>query len=278
MFNRDLYIPRACRIKEAKRLTPDTTLFKVVFKDEEKGSSKENDYKVGQFVQFSLLGQGEIPISIASSPTQGRYLEFLVRKVGRVTGAIQNLTKKDEIGIRGPYGNNFPVDEMKGNDLIFVSGGCGLAPLRSVIQYVLDKKGDYGKIAILYGARTAEDIVFKDDMDSWKERGDCEINLIVERGSAYPGCSTGVVTNLFDKLKEVTKQKIFICGPSIMTHYAIEGLLKLGASSDNIFVTMERYMKCGVGKCGHCYIKGKYVCTDGPVFSYREMQELGVTG
>lgn len=276
MFNRDLYIPRVCTIKDVKKTTADTTLFKIVFRDKQPGSSKEQDYKPGQFVQFSLLGLGEVPISIASSPMQKGYLEFLVREVGAVTSAIGELKANDEIGIRGPYGNYFPLDEIQGSNLIFVSGGCGLAPLRSVIHYVFDKRENYGDISILYGARTSEDIVFKDELDSWKAKGDCKIYLSVESGPTCAGCNRGVVTSLFSKLGAVAKQKILICGPSIMIHYAMEGLLKLGALEDNIFVTLERYMKCGVGKCGHCYIGSKYVCIDGPVFSYKQLRNLRV--
>jgi NAD(P)H-flavin reductase len=278
MFNRNLYIPRAGIIKEANKTTVDSTLFKVVFKDKGADSAKEEDYQPGQFVQFSLQGSGEVPISIASSPTQKGYLELLVRKVGAVTSAIQQLELDDEIGIRGPYGTYFPLAKMPGANLIFVSGGCGLAPLRSVIHYVFDKRKKYGDISILYGARRSEDIVFKDELESWRAKGNCKVHLSVESGPSCVGCNRGVVTSLFSKLKAVAKQKILICGPSIMIHYAIEGLLKLGALEDNIFLTLERYMKCGVGKCGHCYIGSKYVCIDGPVFSYNQLSKLEVTG
>jgi len=278
MFNKHLYIPRAGIIKEIKNTSNDTKLFKVMFKDKNDRASREYDYKPGQFVQLSVLGSGEVPISIASSPTQKGYLEFLVRKIGSVTSAIHQLKEKDEIGIRGPYGKYFPIEHMKGQDLIFIGGGCGLAPLRSVIKYVLDKRKDYGDVTVLYGARTRDDMIFRDEIDLWRGRAkyDFKVHLTLDCGPADPGCSTGVVTTLFDRLKDLTRQKIFICGPSIMIHFAAKGLLELDAGENDIFITLERYMKCGVGKCGHCYIGTKYVCTDGPVFTLRELRELGV--
>jgi NAD(P)H-flavin reductase len=275
MFNKYLYIPRPCIIKEIKNTSNDTKLFRIVFKDKRAHASREDNYKPGQFVQFSILGAGEVPISIASSPTQKAYLEFLVRKIGVVTSAIHELKVKDEIGIRGPYGNYFPIEDMKGKNLIFVGGGCGLAPLRSVINYVLDKRKDYGDITILYGARTRDDLIFKDEIGLWRAKYNFKVHLTVDCGPIDPGCSIGVVTTLFNRLEGIRNQKIFICGPSIMLHFAIKGLLELGAEEDNIFVTLERYMKCGVGKCGHCYIATKYVCSDGPVFSLRNLRELG---
>lgn len=276
MFNSQLYIPRTGIITEIKDTSGDTKLFKIVFKDRKLLVSREDDYRPGQFVQLSVLGSGEVPISIASSPTQKGYLEFLVRKIGSVTCAIHELKKNDEIGIRGPYGNYFPVEDMKGGNLIFVGGGCGLAPLRSVINYVMDKRKDYGDVTVLYGARARDDIIFKDEIDLWKAKYNLKLHLTVDCGPTDPGCSTGVVTTLFDRLKDIKNQKIFICGPSIMIHFAAKGLLDLGAKEDDIFVTLERYMKCGVGKCGHCYIGTRYVCTDGPVFSLRDLRELGV--
>lgn len=276
MFNKDLYIPRAGIIKDIKDASPDTKLFRVIFKDKNARTSREDDYKPGQFVQFSVLGSGEVPISIASSPTQKGYLEFLVRKIGSVTGAIHELKEKDEIGIRGPYGNFFPIEDMKGGNLVFVGGGCGLAPLRSIINYVLDKRKDYRDVTILYGARTKRDVIFKDEIDLWTSKYNFKMHLTVDCGPTDPGCSTGVVTTLFDRLKDIKNQKIFICGPSIMIHFAAKGLLDLGAKENDIFVTLERYMKCGVGKCGHCYISTKYVCTDGPVFTLRDLREFGV--
>ncbi len=168
MFNPSVYIPRTALIKDTFSITSDTKLFKVVFKSKRKGLSAEHDYNPGQFVQVSVLGAGEIPVSIASSPTRKGYLELAVRNVGEVSGAICNLKVGDEIGIRGPYGNFYPIDQVKGSDVVFIGGGCGLAPLRSFINFIFEKRVDYGRITILYGCRTMDDMAFMDELRGWK--------------------------------------------------------------------------------------------------------------
>jgi len=257
-------------IEKVESLAPDMKLFRILI--------SKSEYQPGQFAQLSVLGVGEVPISIASSPTQKGCLEFLVRKVGKVTSAIHALKKGDKIGIRGPYGNNFPLEEAQGKEIIFLSGGCGLAPLRSLIRYCLDKRDKYGDITILYGARTEKEIIFKKEIDSWKKLPGIKVYISLEKGPAPGDFTIGVVTALFDRLRNLENKKIFMCGSPLMVRFAAGGLLKLGATNENIFVSLERYMKCGVGKCGHCYVGGKYVCTDGPVFSYREARRLGVEG
>lgn len=273
MFNNQLYIPRAVIMDDVKDLTYDTQLYRLRFKSGGEGAV-ENDYQPGQFVEVSVLGAGEAPISICSSPTQEGYIELCVRKAGLVTGALANLKKGDELGIRGPYGNFFPVDELRGQALVFVAGGIGLAPLRSVIKYVMDNRNDYGEVVILYGARTKEDIVFADELEQWRGRQNVKVFTTIDR--AQPGWSghVGVVTTLFDKIRGLSNYKALVCGPPIMIHFAVKGLLDAGWASEDIITTLERYMKCGVGKCGHCYIADKYVCTDGPVFTYAQIEAL----
>jgi len=238
--------------------------------------SSENDYKPGQFLQVSALGAGEAPISICSSPTQAGIFELCIRDIGLVTGRIAQMKKGDELGIRGPYGNSFPIEELTGRDLIFIAGGIGLAPLRSVIKYVIDNSGDYGQVTILYGARTKEDIVFADELDQWGRQENVDLFTTIDKPQDGWTGHVGVVTTLMDKIKHLPSVKAFVCGPPIMIHFTIKELLDAGWENDNIITTLERHMKCGVGKCGHCYIGGKYVCTDGPVFTYAQINQMAV--
>jgi len=277
VFNSKLYIPRAAVIEDVKELTYDTKLYRLKFKHKCKcDNSSEADFKCGQFAQASILGAGEVPISICSNPTEKGSFELCVRDVGLVTSGVHKLQKGDELGIRGPYGNSFPIEELQGQDLVFIGGGIGLAPLRSAIKFVLDKRGDFGEVIILYGARTKEDIVFADELDEWGKQENVQVFTTIDK--AQPGWSghVGVVTTPLEKIKHAFKYKAFVCGPSIMIHFTIKGLLDLGWVEEDIITTLERHMKCGVGKCGHCYIGGKYVCTDGPVFTYAQINEMAV--
>lgn len=277
MFNSKLYIPRAAIIEDSGDLTYDTKLYRLKFKSKSgSDSDSENDYKPGQFVQVSALGAGEAPISICSSPTQQGYFQLCVRRVGIVTGVLASLKNGDELGIRGPYGNFFPIEELAGQDLVFVGGGIGLAPLRSAIKYVMDKRDDYGEVTILYGARTKEDIVFADELDEWGRQRQVKVFTTIDRAQDGWTGHVGVVTTLLDKIKHAFKYKVFVCGPPIMIHFTIEGLLDMGWAPADIIMTLERHMKCGVGKCGHCYIGGKYVCIDGPVFTCAQINEMNV--
>ena len=277
MFNTNLFIPRAAIIENVQNLTYDTRLYRLRFKNKSKGnSSGENDYRPGQFVQVSVLGAGEAPISICSSPSQKGCFELCVRDVGLVTRALASLKKGDELGIRGPYGNSFPIEELHGRDFIFIAGGIGLAPLRSAINYVVDNKNDYGRVTILYGARTKEDIVFASELDKWSRQDKLDVFTTIDHPQDGWTGNVGVVTTLIDKIKNQSKVKAFVCGPPIMIHFTIKELLDAGWAQQDIITTLERHMKCGVGKCGHCYIGGKYVCTDGPVFTYAQINEMAV--
>jgi sulfhydrogenase subunit gamma (sulfur reductase) len=277
VFNTNLFIPRAAIIENVQNLTYDTRLYRLRFKNKSKGnSSAENDYRPGQFVQVSVLGAGESPISICSSPSQKGCFELCVRDVGLVTRALASLKKGDELGIRGPYGNSFPIEELHGRDFIFIAGGIGLAPLRSAINYVVDNKNDYGRVTILYGARTKEDIVFASELDKWSRQDKLDVFTTIDHPQDGWTGNVGVVTTLIDKIKNQSKVKAFVCGPPIMIHFTIKELLDAGWAQQDIITTLERHMKCGVGKCGHCYIGGKYVCTDGPVFTYAQINEMAV--
>ena len=273
MFNAETYLPRACVIKDVVRETADTRTLTLTFKDG--GGDAEHAFLPGQFVQLGRLGVGEVPVSISSSPTDTGRMEICMRTVGKVTGALEKTGKGDEVGIRGPFGRHFPVDEFKGRGLLFVAGGLGLAPLRSVIRYVVAKRPDYGKVTILYGARTPNDLLFRKELASWAEAPDTEVLLTVDVEHPEWKGHVGVVTTLFDEVAErIPLSTMLVCGPPVMMRYANIELLSRNADPESIYLTLERYMKCGVGTCGHCYVGGKYTCQDGPVFRYPELDEL----
>lgn len=268
----NIYIPSKARIISIADETPDVKTFELQIID---GSKKRPDFLPGQFIEASYFGVGEAPFCISSSPTKTAAFDITVRSVGSVTRGLHSLKVGDVVGIRGPVGNNFPFDAVRGRDIIFVGGGIGLPPLRSLINYMLDNRDDYGSITILYGARTASDRVYKGELVKWANRGDIDFLDTVDVGEGGWKGRVGVVTILFDEIKPSPKKTTaFTCGPPIMIKFVIQGLLKMGFAPENIITTLERYMKCGVGKCGHCAIGHKYVCLDGPVFSFAEIQKL----
>ena len=267
------YIPHPAIIESIQQESFDTKTFTVVFEYETLAESF--NYKPGQFVQVSLLGVGEAPISITSSPSRKGFLELTIRAVGKLTRAIHQLKAEDRIYIRGPYGNSFPFEEVAGKDLYFIAGGIGLPPLRSVIKSVFDKRGDFGKIKILYGAKTPYELCFKEELETWKEVDDTEVLLTVDEPDEIWEENVGVVTTLWDKTDMDTSYgAAFVCGPPVMIRFVIEKLLKSGFKDESIYITLERYMKCGIGKCGHCNIGEKFVCIDGPVFSYSQLKKF----
>jgi NAD(P)H-flavin reductase len=263
------YIPRKAIIRSIRDETPDIKTFGVEFKDG--GFS----FKPGQFVMVSVLGVGESAISISSHPEDAdKFIELSVRKVGNVTGSLFKLKPGSTIGIRGPFGNGWPVDKALGRDLLIVGGGCGQGALRPIILDVLRHRDRYGRVEVLYGARTPQDLMFKYEHELWASVPEGCLMLTVD--AAPPGVewrhNVGVVTKLFEKTAiKPENGLVFICGPEIMMHFAVKGLTSMGFKGDQIYLSMERRMKCGVGKCGHCQIGGKYVCKDGPVFTYDDL-------
>jgi NAD(P)H-flavin reductase len=218
---------------------------------------------------------GEVPIGLSSSPFQQGSFEITVRAVGSVTNALHQLSPGNEVGVRGPLGNSFPFEEVMGKDILFIGGGIGLPPLRSLIRSMFEKRQDYGKVIILYGARTPGDRVYKGELAQWAAKDDIEFHETVDVGDDTWTGNIGVVTTLLKKIRvEPSRTIAFTCGPPIMIKFVIEDLLNLGFPGENIVTTLERYMKCGVGKCRHCCIGHKYVCLDGPVFTYRQISEL----
>ena len=268
------YLPKKAAIEKIVEESGDTKTFTLLLKDKSDGLSR---YRPGQFLMVSLPGYGEAPFTFASCPRKDGRFEISVRKVGSLTEALHKLKENNVVGVRGPYGNWFPLDKIKGKDLLFIAGGCGIAPLRSLIQYALKNRKNFGKVEIIYGCRAPKDIFYKEEIKAWGENKDSNVHITVDEPDEAWSGARGVVCVLLPKIRVNPKSAfVFLCGPSVMIKFAIRDILNLGFKEQNIYASLERYMKCGIGKCGHCYVKGKYVCTDGPNFSYTEMKELGI--
>jgi NAD(P)H-flavin reductase len=270
--------PEAARIVRTYYLTEDVKFFQVRIVDMEKALAFK--YRAGQFAMFSVLGAGEAPFSISSTPSRPGLLEFCIRKVGTVTNALFRMKENDQIGFRGPYGNGFPVEKMIDKDILIVVGGLGAAPLRSVLLYCLDNRDQFRRVIVLHGAKRPAEMIFREEFFALKQREDLECHLAVDRDDTGQWTeNVGVVTTLFPKVKEINPETTYalVCGPPVMYKFVIKELLKLNIPKDQILMTLERRMKCGVGKCGHCAIDYIYTCLDGPVFSYWDvihMREL----
>ena len=237
------------------------------------------DYLPGQFFEVGLYGVGEAPITCSSSPTD-KHLQITVKKIGKVTSALHGLKKGDMLTIRGPYGNSFPFDDVKGEDLLFIGGGIGLPPLKSQINRVLSERESFGRIHVLYGARDETQIVSKDYLTNTLPKNDVNVKVCVDcklEKCTWPE-HVCLIPDLIDILAE-EKQRIsdciaFVCGPPVMIKFVVKKLLEHGLAKNNIITTLERQMRCGIGKCGHCIIGEKYVCIDGPVFTYLELEKF----
>jgi NAD(P)H-flavin reductase len=271
IVNRELFTPEMGRILRIRQLTALEKVFTI-----ELPEGKSLDHRPGQFVEVSVLGVGEAPISISSSPSRSNgTFELCIRRAGDVTGAIHRLQPDDQVGIRGPFGHGFPIEKFRGKDLLFAPGGLGLAPLRSLINQVLDERAHFGRIIILYGARNPAELLFMDELQEWAEREDIELHITVDRGDETWSGNTGVITTLFPKISVYPRNTVAVtCGPPVMYRFVLMELLGKGISEGNIYLSLERRMKCGVGKCGHCQINNVYACQSGPVFAYKEIKGL----
>lgn len=264
------YLPVISKIETVEVLSEKEKLFKIILPD-----NQELGHQPGQFVQVFIPGIGEAPISICSSPTRKGYFDLCVRKLGDVTNAMHNLKAGDTVGIRGPFGRGFEPEHYYNSDLVFIAGGIGLAPLRSVIQFALDKKDKFGKITIVYGAKNPSEQIFKDELKEWAKIKDLNLIVTVDRGDEQWKGNTGLITQHFDKLEiDPSKAYVLVCGPPIMYKFVILGLNKFKIDASRIILSLERRMRCGLGKCGHCQINSKYVCKDGPKFTYAEIKNL----
>lgn len=266
-----LYIPRPARILKISQLTDMEKLFELGFLD-----GSHLNHQPGQFVQVSMLGVGECPISICSSPTRPDSFELCVRRVGSVTNRIHELHEKDTIGIRGPLGHGFDTHEMHGRDILMIAGGLGMAPLRSLVQYILDERPRFGQFHLLYGAREPKELLFKDDLIRWRESKDVNFSITVDRPDPQWRGKVGVVTTLFKELPRLNPEQtvVIIVGPPVMFKFVVIEVLARRIPQGNIYCSLERRMKCGVGKCGHCQANHVYACIDGPVFKYGRLKGM----
>ena len=263
---KDIYLPQLATVNKTELMT-ETELYLQVAKDKEK-----LDYQPGQFLEVSIAGIGEAPISISSSPTQGDFFELVVRKIGNVTNAIHKLKAGDKIGIRGPFGQGYPAQQIKGQNLVFICGGIGLAPQRSFINYCLDNRSDYGDITILLGTKLYDQRFYCDELSEWKRRDDILFLETIDKADERWDGNVGVVTTLVPRVEtDIKSASVLVCGPPIMYKFVLLTLSEVNVPKENIYLNLERKMKCGVGKCGHCQINNLYVCMDGPVFRYSDL-------
>ena len=269
----NIYLPKIAVIKDIFEETYDTKTFRLSLKNQEEQA--KFTFKSGQFLEVGVIGVGEAPIGLSSNPNEKEFFEITVRRVGSVTNALHKLSPGDEMSVRGPYGNGFPFNEVKGKNILIVGGGIGLPPLRSLFEPMFDARKEFKDILILYGARTPADLVYKEKLKKWESMKDLRMLISVDVGDKNWKGNVGVVTTLFPKTKiHIENAVSFVCGPPIMIKFVILELLKMGFAEENIISTLERYMKCGVGKCGHCAIGHKYICVDGPVFSYKQIKSF----
>jgi len=269
---KNIYVPEIAEIIRVEKMTAIETLYEVRLP-----GGRDLGHQPGQFVQVSLFGIGESPISICSSPLKKGSFEMVVRRVGNVTEAIHKLSAGDKVGIRGPFGKGFCAEDLKGKDVLFVAAGLGLPPLKSLIDTLMHDKErkKFGRIVVLYGAKSPAEFLFNDVRASWEKRKDIDYRVTVDRGIEGWKGHIGVITTLIPELTlDLGNTVAAICGPPVVYKYAILALRSKGLRDEQIYVSLERRMKCGVGKCGHCQINSIYVCQEGPVFNYGKIRDL----
>jgi sulfhydrogenase subunit gamma (sulfur reductase) len=267
------YRPWPARITSILQLTDKEKLFEVRLIDSE--FRQTFDFEAGQFVEVSIFGVGEAPISISSAPSKNGFIELCVRQAGDVTTALHGKQCGDIIGIRGPFGRGFPFEQMKGGDMLLVAGGLGIAPLKSLMNHIHDERHAFGNVTILYGTKSPSEILFRRQFEMWQHREDFNMIMTVDEPDADWTGEVGLVTKLFDGL-DVDPQNTYgaLCGPPIMYKYVNAEMRKKNMDVDKIYMSFERRMRCGVGKCGHCGVGHQYACVDGPVFNYWEAMNL----
>ena len=267
-------VPYLGKLVEVKDMAEEIKLFRVELLNG--GSAAFCDFQPGQFAFLSAFGAGEAPFGIANTCQRGPVLDFAVHRLGSVTTELHEMGPGDVVGVRGPMGNWFPMEQFKGKDLIVMGGGIGGAPLRPVIQYVLDHREDYGRLAILWAARHPSLLIFTDEFDEWRQAADTQLHLTVDEPDPRWDHNVGLITELLERVKPSPENAISItCGPPIMIYYVNKMLVEqMGFSLAQNFVTLEARMHCGIGKCGRCNLGEKLVCVDGPVFSMAEVGEL----
>jgi len=265
----NVFLPREAEILRAKQVTAGEKHFTLKMKD-----GPPMDYAPGQILEVSLYGYGEIPIGFASSPTRKNTFDLVIRTVGRVSGAVNKLAQGQSLFVRGPLGKGFDLSQLRGQNILIVAGGIGLCPTRSLIQYILDRRSEFNRFLLFFGAKSPKEQLFLDDLAEWRKSKDVEFHETVDRADETWKGNVGVITTLFKTVNVTGDFRVVICGPPIMYKFVIAELKGRGIPTDHIYVDLERRMKCGIGKCGHCQINDVYVCADGPVFRYKDIEHL----
>ena len=268
-----IYVPEIATITKIEQMSPTEKLFDIKIDNPE--SQKAFDFLPGQFIELTVFGLGEAPFSIPSSPNNKDYFQLCIRDIGNVSGALHRMKPGDKIGIRGPFGKGyFPFEKMKGKDVIIVVGGLGLAPVMPLIHTILEDRENYKRLVIIYGSTDPENILFKKEIEDWKKRDDIELCLTVDNpDEAWQG-EVGVCTNLIPGIDCDSDSYAVVCGPPVMYKFVVSEFEKKCIKPENIFLSLERRMECGVGKCNHCHVGNKLSCIDGPVFSLWEIRNL----
>jgi NAD(P)H-flavin reductase len=264
-------LPNSYKVRQVRQETHDTFTLDI----EPSNGHGPMSFEPGQFNMVYVYGVGEVPISISSDPTSHQSLQHTTREVGTVTKAMRGLKRGDVVGLRGPFGTHWPVEKMVGNDVVIVAGGIGLAPLRPALYHLIANREKYGRVVLLYGTRSPNDILYETELKQWRAEFDLEVYATVDRAIGNWRGNVGVVTTLiprapFDPLSSVA----LVCGPEVMMRFTVQELLRRGVEVGNIYVSMERNMKCAVGFCGHCQYGPTFVCKDGPVFKYDRIEEI----
>jgi NAD(P)H-flavin reductase len=263
--------PLPYRIRQVIRDTHDVFTLKLQPASETQG----HPFSPGQFNMLYVFGVGEVPISISGDPSRPTALVHTTRAVGTVTKAMSLLKRGDFVGVRGPYGSSWPIQESRGKDVVIIAGGIGLAPLRPAIYQLLRNREQYGKLVLLYGTRSPNDILFKGELEQWRSRFDFDVFVTVDRGIGGWRGSVGVVTTLIPRAPfDPSGAVAFLCGPEVMMRFTVRDLQKLGVSMDRTYLSLERNMKCAIGFCGHCQFGPAFACKDGPVFRLDAINEL----
>jgi NAD(P)H-flavin reductase len=271
----DPMLPQRYRILRVRREIADTFTIEL----EPEDGSDIPPFITGQFNMLYVYGVGEIPISISGDPAKRRPLVHTTRAVGIVSRAMSELAPGDVIGVRGPFGSHWPIEQAIGKDIVIVAGGIGLAPLRSAMYQIISQREKYGKVVLLYGARTPRDILYRRELENWRAHFDLEVYVTVDRAITGWHGSVGVVTRLVSRAPFDPRATVaLVCGPEIMMRFSAMELENRGVAAERIFVSMERNMKCAIGFCGHCQYGPYFVCKDGPVFQYSRVQNLLAKG
>lgn len=261
----DAMLTHVYRVERVQDETYDTFTLEL----KPKNGSGVTSFAPGQFNMLYVFGVGEVPISISGDPTKSRKLIHTTRAVGAVTKAMRKLNRGDELGVRGPFGTSWPVEEAKGCDVVIVAGGIGMAPLRPLVYQLLSQRQEYDKLILLYGARTPADLLYQEEMQRLRGRSDLQVDITVDRALRWWRGNVGVVTTLIPKASfDPTSTIAMVCGPEIMMRFTVAELQRRGVGEEGIYISMERNMKCGFGSCGHCQFGPFFVCKDGPVFRY----------